>query len=147
MGGIALQGSCCTRTAQSSPLTLEVDDAFELLIHPLSWTPLPSLRSLSIRFGGDGIPYESYGAHLVEILRGAPRLVALQIDEIDAPEVIEFISTHKGEEIGDGLRRKPLRLLILMIQSQEAETKHGVTYHTLLRSFTAGTMMPRMSGA
>jgi len=110
-------------------LRLEVDDAFELPIHPLSWTPLPSLRSLSIRFGRDGLPDESYGAHLVEILRGAPRLVALQIDEIDAPEVIEFISTHWEEEIGDGLRRKPLRLLILMIQSQEAETTWGDLPH------------------
>jgi len=105
-------------------LRLQVDDALEseLPIHPPSWTPLPSLRSLSIEFERASHQCVSYGSRLIEILRGAPQLVALQIDEIDAPEVIEFICTHREEEIGDGRRRKPLRLLILNTNSRGAET-------------------------
>ena len=105
-------------------LRLRVDDALEsrLPIHPPSWTPLPSLRSLSIEFGRASHQCVSLGSLLIEILRGAPQLVALRIDEIDAREVIEFIGTHREEEIGDGRRRKPLRLLILMTNSQGAKT-------------------------
>jgi len=108
-------------------LRLQVDEALgtELPIHASSWTPLPSLKSLSIEFGRAIHPWVSYGSYLIEILRGAPRLVALQIDEGDAPEVIEFIRTHREEELGDGVRRKPVRLLILMTDFQEAETRWG----------------------
>ena len=108
-------------------LRLQVNRPFESEspIHPPSWTPLPSLRSLSIEFGRASHQRVSYGSHLIEILRGAPRLVALQIDEIDAPEVIEFIRTHREEELGDGVVRKPVRLLLLMVDFQKAETRWG----------------------
>ena len=107
-------------------LRIQVDRAqSESPIHAPSWTPLPSLRSLSIEFGTASHQRVSYGSHLIHILRGAPRLVALQIDEIDAPEVIEFIRTHKEEELSDGARRRPVRLLLLMVDFQQAETRWG----------------------
>jgi hypothetical protein len=84
---------------------------YETPLHSLSWAPPLSLRSLSIDIGRTLRPYTPYG--LAGLLRGTPRLVALQINEVDAPEVIEFIRTHQGEELDDGFKRKPLRLLLL----------------------------------
>jgi len=86
---------------------------------PLSWTPLPLLRSLSINLDG-GCRYLQFGPYITDILRGAPRLVALQIEEDDALEAIDFIRIHGEEMLESGVKRAPLRILILTTDSQGA---------------------------
>ena len=101
-------------------LRLKVEYVSVLPIDPLSWTPLPLLRSLSIDFGKTGRKYVQYDSYLTDILRGAPRLVALRIEEADALEAIEFIRLHEEETLESGVKRTPLRILILTTDSQQA---------------------------
>jgi len=54
-----------------------------------------------------------YHGHLTDILRGAPRLVALQIDEVDAPGAIQIIRTHIEEELDGGVTRERFRLILI----------------------------------
>jgi hypothetical protein len=68
---------------------------------------LPSLRSLSLDIRGYGRQY-TYDSCLTDMVRGAPRLVALQMNVLDAPKAIDFIRTHREEELGGGFRIKPL---------------------------------------
>jgi len=80
--------------------------------YPSSWLPLPSLRSLSIQ-----MPFGGSHSILPNILHVAPQLVALQIGYDDACEAVKFIRAHRGGGLDDGIRRKRLkrlRLLLLM---------------------------------
>jgi len=77
---------------------------------PPLWPPLPSLRSLSVEIE---LVQRTCEPFVTDLLRVAPQLVALQIDELDAAEVVQFIRAHRGELV-DGIERKPLKLLVLM---------------------------------
>jgi hypothetical protein len=83
-------------------------DISELPLNFLSWASLPSLRSSSIdpRRRPQFAPSALY---LGNILRCAPQLVALQLTEVDTLEAIEYFHAHRGDELGGGIRRKPLQ--------------------------------------
>lgn len=103
-------------------LRLEIE-MIELQSDPPLWPPLPSLRSLSVEIEKVQRTCEPFVADLVHV---APQLVALQIDELDAAEVVQFIRAHRGEMV-DGIERKPLKLLVLMSSDEffDRRTKWG----------------------
>ena len=94
--------------------------------------PLPSLRSLNFRvIDGRPHPPEPY---ITGVLRGAPQLVALQIWDVDTFEVVvEFYRTHNEEESDKGIKRHPLRLLLLMVDNYNDLAKWN-ELHSILRS-------------
>ena len=57
-------------------LRLEIEQVSELPIDLLSWTPLPLLRPLSIDLDRASRQHRQLGPYLIDVLRGAPRLLA-----------------------------------------------------------------------
>jgi hypothetical protein len=87
----------------------------------MSWAPLPSLRSLSVDSGGGEFSF----ACLTDILHCAPQLVALQLAEVDTLEAIKFFGAHRGDELGGGIGRKPLRLVYLTTTREQVQGRWG----------------------
>jgi hypothetical protein len=97
------------------------------------WASLPSLRSLSINHRRMGSQF----ACLTHLLRCAPQLVALQLTEADTLEAIEFYRAHRDDELGGGIRRKPLQLLCLITTHQQVQGRWGdlLTIAPILRGW------------